>query len=69
MLIVTEAVGDFGIGAELAARAVAVGFWSLYAPVRRAHPANHARSLRSAARAVVVDSRVSGLTTNGRRSA
>lgn len=35
LLIVTEGVGDFGIGAEIAARAVDEGFWSLDAPVRR----------------------------------
>jgi 2-oxoisovalerate dehydrogenase E1 component len=37
LLIVTEGVGHFGIGAELAARAVNEGFWFLDAPVRRLH--------------------------------
>ena len=35
LIVVTEASGDFGIGAEIAARAVDEGFWSLDAPVRR----------------------------------
>jgi 2-oxoisovalerate dehydrogenase E1 component len=35
LLIVSEASGDFGVGAELAARAVDEGFWTLDAPVRR----------------------------------
>jgi 2-oxoisovalerate dehydrogenase E1 component len=35
LLVVTEAVGDFGVGAEIAARAVDAGFWTLDAPVRR----------------------------------
>ena len=35
LLVVTEAVLDFGVGAEIAARAVNEGFWSLDAPVRR----------------------------------
>jgi 2-oxoisovalerate dehydrogenase E1 component len=35
LITVTEASGDFGVGAELAARAVDAGFWSLDAPVRR----------------------------------
>ena len=35
LIVVTEANGDFGIGAEIAARAVDEGFWSLDAPVRR----------------------------------
>jgi 2-oxoisovalerate dehydrogenase E1 component len=39
LLIVTEGAGDFGVGAELAARAVDAGFWSLDAPVRRLHGA------------------------------
>jgi len=37
LLVVTEGVGDFGVGAEVAARAVDEGFWSLDAPVRRLH--------------------------------
>ena len=39
LLVVTEGAGDFGVGAELAARAVDVGFWTLDAPVRRLHGA------------------------------
>jgi 2-oxoisovalerate dehydrogenase E1 component len=35
LLIVSEGVGDMGVGAELAARAVDQGFWTLDAPVRR----------------------------------
>jgi 2-oxoisovalerate dehydrogenase E1 component len=35
LLIVSEGAGDFGVGAELAARAVDEGFWTLDAPVRR----------------------------------
>jgi 2-oxoisovalerate dehydrogenase E1 component len=35
LIVVTEASGDFGIGAEIAARAVDEGFWTLDAPVRR----------------------------------
>jgi 2-oxoisovalerate dehydrogenase E1 component len=35
LLVVSEGAGDFGVGAELAARAVDAGFWSLDAPVRR----------------------------------
>jgi len=35
LLIVTEGVTDFGVGAEIAARAVDAGFWTLDAPVRR----------------------------------
>jgi 2-oxoisovalerate dehydrogenase E1 component len=40
LLIVSEGTGDFGVGAELAARAVDAGFWSLDAPVRRLHGAS-----------------------------
>jgi 2-oxoisovalerate dehydrogenase E1 component len=39
LLVVTEGTPDFGIGAEIAARAVDEGFWSLDAPVRRLHGA------------------------------
>jgi 2-oxoisovalerate dehydrogenase E1 component len=39
LLVVSEGPGDFGVGAELAARAVDAGFWSLDAPVRRVHGA------------------------------
>jgi 2-oxoisovalerate dehydrogenase E1 component len=39
LLVVTEGAPDFGIGAEIAARAVDEGFWSLDAPVRRLHGA------------------------------
>jgi 2-oxoisovalerate dehydrogenase E1 component len=35
LLVVSEGAGDFGVGAELAARAADAGFWSLDAPVRR----------------------------------
>jgi 2-oxoisovalerate dehydrogenase E1 component len=35
LLVVTEAVRDFGIGAEILARAAEEGFWSLDAPLRR----------------------------------
>jgi 2-oxoisovalerate dehydrogenase E1 component len=35
LLVVTESVTDFGIGAEIAAWAADQGFWSLDAPVRR----------------------------------
>ena len=35
MVIAQEAVTDFGVGAEIAARAVDAGFWSLDAPVVR----------------------------------
>jgi 2-oxoisovalerate dehydrogenase E1 component len=35
LLVVTESVTDFGIGAEIAARAADQGFWSLDAPARR----------------------------------
>jgi 2-oxoisovalerate dehydrogenase E1 component len=35
LLVVSEGTGDFGVGAELAARAADAGFWSLDAPVRR----------------------------------
>lgn len=40
LLIVAEGSGDFGVGAELAARAVDAGFWSLDAPVRRLNGAS-----------------------------
>jgi 2-oxoisovalerate dehydrogenase E1 component len=40
LLVVSEAAGDFGVGAEVAARAVDAGFWSLDAPVRRVHGAS-----------------------------
>ena len=39
LLVVSEGAGNFGVGAELAARAVDAGFWSLDAPVRRVHGA------------------------------
>jgi 2-oxoisovalerate dehydrogenase E1 component len=39
LLVVSEGAGDFGVGAEIAARAVDAGFWSLDAPVRRIHGA------------------------------
>jgi 2-oxoisovalerate dehydrogenase E1 component len=39
LLVVSEGTADFGIGAEIAARAVNEGFWSLNAPVRRLHRA------------------------------
>jgi 2-oxoisovalerate dehydrogenase E1 component len=39
LLVVSEGTADFGIGAEIAARAVNEGFWSLDAPVRRLHGA------------------------------
>jgi 2-oxoisovalerate dehydrogenase E1 component len=35
MVIAQEAVSDFGVGAEIAARAVDAGFWSIDAPVVR----------------------------------
>jgi 2-oxoisovalerate dehydrogenase E1 component len=35
LLVLSEAAGDFGVAAEIAARAVDEGFWSLDAPVRR----------------------------------
>ena len=40
LLVVSEGTGDFGVGAELAARAADDGFWSLDAPVRRVHGAS-----------------------------
>jgi 2-oxoisovalerate dehydrogenase E1 component len=40
LLVVSEGAGDFGVGAELAARAVDAGFWSLDAPVRRVNGAS-----------------------------
>jgi 2-oxoisovalerate dehydrogenase E1 component len=40
LVVVSEGAGDFGVGAELAARAVDSGFWSLDAPVRRVHGAS-----------------------------
>jgi 2-oxoisovalerate dehydrogenase E1 component len=52
MVIAHEAVVDFGVGAEIAARAVDVGFWSLDAPVVRVGapptPAPYAPSLEKA---------------------
>jgi 2-oxoisovalerate dehydrogenase E1 component len=52
MVIAQEAVVDFGIGAEIAARAVDAGFWNLDAPVVRVGapftPAPYAPSLESA---------------------
>jgi len=52
MVIAQEAVVDFGIGAEIAARAVDAGFWNLDAPVVRIGapftPAPYAPSLESA---------------------
>jgi 2-oxoisovalerate dehydrogenase E1 component len=39
LLVVSEGAGDFGVGAELAARAADAGFWSLDAPVRRVNGA------------------------------
>jgi len=51
MVIAHEAVVDFGLGAEIAARAVDAGFWSLDAPVVRVGapftPAPYAPSLES----------------------
>jgi 2-oxoisovalerate dehydrogenase E1 component len=35
MVVAAEAVTDFGVGAEVAARAVDAGFWNLDAPVLR----------------------------------
>jgi 2-oxoisovalerate dehydrogenase E1 component len=52
MVIAHEAVVDFGVGAEIAARAVDAGFWSLDAPVVRVGapftPAPYAPSLERA---------------------
>jgi 2-oxoisovalerate dehydrogenase E1 component len=52
MVIAHEAVVDFGVGAEIAARAVDAGFWSLDAPVVRVGapptPAPYAPSLEQA---------------------
>jgi 2-oxoisovalerate dehydrogenase E1 component len=52
MVIAHEAVVDFGLGAEIAARAVDAGFWHLDAPVVRVGapftPAPYAPSLESA---------------------
>jgi 2-oxoisovalerate dehydrogenase E1 component len=51
MVIAQEAVTDFGVGAEIAARAVDAGFWSIDAPVVRvgapATPAPYAPSLEN----------------------
>lgn len=51
LVIAHEAVSDFGIGAEIAARAVDEGFWTLDAPVLRVGapftPAPYAGSLES----------------------
>jgi 2-oxoisovalerate dehydrogenase E1 component len=52
MVIAQEAVTDFGVGAEIAARAVDAGFWSIDAPVVRVGapptPAPYAQSLEEA---------------------
>lgn len=52
LLVVQEAVTDFGVGAELAALAVREGFWSLDAPVGRVgapySPAPYAPTLEGA---------------------
>jgi 2-oxoisovalerate dehydrogenase E1 component len=52
MVIAQEAVVDFGVGAEIAARAVDAGFWNLDAPVVRVGapftPAPYAPSLEAA---------------------
>jgi 2-oxoisovalerate dehydrogenase E1 component len=52
MVIAHEAVVDFGVGAEIAARAVDAGFWSIDAPVVRVGapptPAPYAPSLERA---------------------
>ena len=49
LLVAQEAVTDFGVGAEIAARAADSSFWSLDAPVRRVGapytPAPYAPSL------------------------
>jgi TPP-dependent pyruvate/acetoin dehydrogenase alpha subunit len=52
MVVAHEAVVDFGVGAEIAARAVDAGFWSLDAPVLRVGapptPAPYAPALEQA---------------------
>ncbi|HLY32940.1 MAG TPA: dehydrogenase E1 component subunit alpha/beta [Jatrophihabitantaceae bacterium] len=52
MVVAQEAVVDFGVGAEIAARAVDAGFWNLDAPVVRvgapSTPAPYAPSLEAA---------------------
>jgi 2-oxoisovalerate dehydrogenase E1 component len=52
MVIAHEAVADFGVGAEIAARAVDAGFWSIDAPVLRVGapptPAPYAPALEQA---------------------
>jgi 2-oxoisovalerate dehydrogenase E1 component len=52
MVIAHEAVVDFGVGAEIAARVVDAGFWNLDAPVARvgapSTPAPYAPSLEAA---------------------
>ncbi len=52
MVIAHEAVTDFGVGAEIAARAVDAGFWSIDAPVLRVGapptPAPYAPALEQA---------------------
>jgi 2-oxoisovalerate dehydrogenase E1 component len=52
MVIAAEAVVDFGVGAEIAARAVDTGFWSIDAPVLRVGapptPAPYAPALEQA---------------------
>ena len=46
MVIAHEAVVDFGVGAEIAARAVDAGFWSIDAPVVRVGAPPHRRRTR-----------------------
>jgi 2-oxoisovalerate dehydrogenase E1 component len=52
LLVAHEAVTDFGVGAEIAARAAGDGFWSLDVPIRRVGapyaPAPYAKSLEAA---------------------
>jgi 2-oxoisovalerate dehydrogenase E1 component len=51
LLVAHEAVTDFGVGAEIAARAARDGFWSLDVPIRRVGapyaPAPYAQSLEA----------------------
>ena len=49
LLVVSEGGADFGVGAEIAARAVNEGFWSLDAPVRRLQGLPHPGPVQSAA--------------------